>query len=103
MVCRGACSSISRSLSMGSPTTTKSTTENTDPWAGQQPYLLDAFKRSQDLLNSQEGTKPYAAMTPEQIANYQTMIAFGNGAGGSGDALNWMQNSRDSLYGIAGQ
>lgn len=77
-----------------SPTQTQSGTQNTnqtqqqDPWAQQQPYLLNAFGGAQDAYNKAQSSAPnnfVASQNPQVRAFYQSLLGQ---AGGAGDLMN---------------
>lgn len=72
---------------MGGNTTTKTDSMNqkTDPWAGQQPYLSDAFSQASNLYNSQKGQYYtgdfYAQPTQAMTDAFNGNLGFSSGTG----------------------
>ena len=61
----------------GGPSQTTRTSETRDPWSGQQPYLLEAFRNAQDTYNRNTAQGAY---TGDYVAapSQQQYDAYGN-------------------------
>lgn len=64
------------------------TVENRDPWAGQQPYLREAFSEAQSIYNTQKGQlNPgyqgdfVAQVRPDAVSAFGKSLDFANNAG----------------------
>lgn len=110
---RDASLRISGTTLMGSgPKQTQTTNQQTIPWAAQQPYLLDAWKRAQDTLNSTTAKGPYqgdfvAAPSQDQYNAYSNALSRGYGQQGTVDAMGQagqanLQTGTGALSGAAG-
>lgn len=83
------------------PSTTTDRTADTSPWSGQQPYLLDAFRRAEDTYNR---TTAQGAYTGQQVAapTQQQYDAYGNAVTSGYNAQgvnNGMMNAGAGAYG----
>jgi len=70
----------------GKQTTT--TYEKKEPWSGQQPYLLDAFKEAQTIYDKQKKQNDpgyqgdfYAQATPQMRSTFEDALKYSGGAG----------------------
>lgn len=84
-------------MSMGSGGGQTTTTQKSDPWSGQQPYLQDVFSQAQNLYNDQSGWPQYfpgstvAGFNPQETSSLDQLYNQGmNGTSSlnsAGDAL----------------
>lgn len=70
----------------GGSKTVQQTDQKVDPWSGQQPYLLNAFKQAQTIYDANKDAGPYtgeffATPTQDQINTFKGAISYTNGAG----------------------
>lgn len=70
-----------------SPAGNTTTTQSTQPWAGQQPYLSDIYGQSQALdqqaVPQYYPDTTYAGLTPGQTGLMSNLIGYGSGGGNS--------------------
>lgn len=68
-------------------TSTQQTSQNTQPWSVQQPYLQQAFGQAGTNLsnaNASTYTGPQIAqMTPDQLATFHSMVGYGGNNSGA--------------------
>lgn len=73
-------------------TSTKTTDQNTQPWAVQAPYLQQAFSGASDTLNQANGNQyngqQVAQFTPDQLSNFRNMLSFGSNSTGANTSTN---------------
>lgn len=84
--------------------TQQATNQKSDPWAAQQPYLLDAFNQAQGVYNTQKANQTpgyqgdfVAQPTSDQVGAFQNIL------GGSQAALNFGSQSAGIGGASAGQ
>ena len=86
---------------MGSqPTTTSQSSGTRDPWAAQQPYLLDAFSQAQNAYNTTNAQGAYggnyvAPTNDNQYSAYNNAYDFANGQGSN--AVNGLLSNGSSM------
>lgn len=73
---------------MGGGSQTTQSSQTKDPWAPQQPYLLDAFSQAQNAYNKTNAQGPYsgnyvAPTNDNQYSAYNNAYDFANGQGSS--------------------
>lgn len=72
---------------MTTSSTKQDTSQQTAPWAVQQPYLQQAFGQAQtNLGNANNNTyngQQIAQFTPDQLATFQQMIGYGGNSSGA--------------------
>ncbi len=71
-----------------SPAGSTTTTQNSAPWSGQQPYISNIYAQAQNL-NQTPGPQyypsdTYAGLTPQQNGIMSQMINYGTGGGTTG-------------------
>lgn len=83
-----------------SKTTTSSNTQS--PWAGQSPYLLDAFSRAQGAMGQASATPQYSGDITAQDSPYH-LGALGNSlnlaTGQGGQVINGLLNNGSAQFG----
>lgn len=86
----------------------KSSTQKTEPWAGQQPYLRDLFKQAKKIYRKGYGQEYYPGQTVAPFSPYteqglQSMGQFGAMQSPQQMAMgNWLNQSMSNPYGMAG-
>jgi hypothetical protein len=78
--------------------TTEDSTKITEPWSGQQPYILDAFQKAYDVNSAQMGTPGYtgdfvAAPSQDMLNAFQSALTgqanTGLSQAAAGQSYNW--------------
>lgn len=67
-------------MSSGSPSTTQTVTERSDPWSGAQPYILDVMNKARSQSNQGGQYYPFSTVVPFSGQTQQGLAGY-EGAG----------------------